>query len=411
MTSIKIRMNTSREYKDGRYPLIIQVIRYRWKRDIYTLYRLHKGEFNPEKETLRAGSRKKERVAYIREATEYVAKLREIVTNICNTLNAGKKDYSVDDIILMYTRYNDLSNIFVFTDYLTTELKEEGKDGTSSNYKNAIRAFDEFLNDPLFTFGNLTPRLVALYRNYLRQKGCKPNTIWAYLYQLRAIYNKAKMMGVVLSELDPFSEVTFKKEKTAKRAVSAKQILMIEQVDLSGESELIQLARDVFMFSFYARGMAFVDMCYLKKENLRINILSYRCKKTGQLLEMKVEQPLSLLIDKYADPASPYLLPMLREGDSYQAYRLIQRKLNKRILQVGEILQFPFPLTFYAARHTWASLAQEEGIPISVISTCMGHGSESTTRVYLRQINHDVLDEANSRVIKSYKKRINGRRL
>lgn len=92
----------------------------------------------------------------------------------------------------MYTRYNDLSNIFVFTDYLTTELKEEGKDGTSSNYKNAIRAFDEFLNDPLFTFGNLTPRLVALYRNYLRQKGCKPNTIWAYLYQLRAIYNKAK---------------------------------------------------------------------------------------------------------------------------------------------------------------------------------------------------------------------------
>lgn len=91
MTSIKIRMNTSREYKDGRYPLIIQVIRYRRKRDIYTPYRLHKGEFNPEKETLRAGSRKKERVAYIREATEYVAKLREIVTNICNTLNAGKK--------------------------------------------------------------------------------------------------------------------------------------------------------------------------------------------------------------------------------------------------------------------------------------------------------------------------------
>ena len=88
------------------------------------------------------------------------------------------------------------------------------------------------------------------------KRGGKPNTIWAYLYQLRAIYNKAKMMGVVLSELDPFSEVTFKKEKTAKRAVSAKQILMIEQVDLSGESELIQLARDVFMFSFYARGMA-----------------------------------------------------------------------------------------------------------------------------------------------------------
>lgn len=406
MTSIKIRMNTSREDKEGRYPLIIQVIRYRRKRDIYTPYRLRKEEFNPEKETLRAGCRKKERAAYIREATEYVAKLREIVTNICNTLNAGKKDYSVEDVILMYTRYNDLGNIFVFADYLATQLKEEGRDGTSSNYQNAIRAFGEFLNDPLFTFANLTPRLVALYRDYLKRKGCKPNTIWAYLYQLRAIYNKAKMMGVVLSGLDPFSEVAFKKEKTAKRAISVRQVQMIEQVDLSGESELMRLARDIFMFSFYTRGMPFVDMCYLKKENLRINILSYRRKKTGQLLEMKVEQPLKQLIDKYADPASPYLLPMLREGDSYQAYRLIQRKLNKRILQVGEILQFPFPLTFYAARHTWASLAQEEGIATPVISSCLGHGSEGTTRVYLPRINHDILDEANSRVIKSYKRRI-----
>lgn len=405
MTSIKIRLNVSRKDKDGRYPLIIQLICNRKKREIYMPYRLHKEEFNPKKETLRAGNRTKERVTYIREATEYAARLKENLVTICNTLDTAGKDYTVDDIILMYTRYNDLNNIFVFTDYLTSELKEEGKDGTSANYRSAISAFAEFMNDPLFTFNKLTPRLVEQYQNFLRHKKCEPNTRWAYLYQLRAIYNRAIAMGVVLPGIDPFSEVTIKREKTAKRAITANQVLMIEQADLSKKGELMLLARDLFMFSFFARGIAFVDMCYLEKKNLRLNYLSYRRRKTGQLLVMKVEPSLQQLIDKYADPSSPYLLPMLREDDSYMSYRTIQRKLNKRILKVGQILKFPFSLNFYAARHTWASLAQEAGIPLSVISPSLGHNAEATTRNYLTLIHQNVLDDANRRVIKSYKKK------
>lgn len=405
MTSIKIRMNATRKNKDGMYPLIIQVIRSREKREIYTPYRLHKEEFKPKKEILRAGSRKKERVAYIHEATEYATRLKEHLVTVCNTLDATGKDYAVDDIVIMYARYNDLNNIFVFTDYLSGELKEEGKDGTSANYLSAINAFGEFLDDPLFTFDKITPSLIAQYQSYLNRKKCEPNTRWAYFYQLRAIYHKAVAMGVVVSGVDPFSEVSIKREKTAKRAITGRQILMIEEADLSTKSELIRLARDLFMFSFYARGIAFVDMCYLTKKNLRCNKLSYRRKKTGQFLEMKVEPPLQQLIDKYADPTSPYLLPMLREDDSYEAYRIVQRKLNKRILQVGDLLEFSVSLTFYVARHTWASLAQEAGIPISVISSCLGHNNEATTRIYLTLINHNVLDEANNRVLNSYKKK------
>lgn len=403
MTSIKIRLNVSRKDKDGRYPLVIQLICNRKKREIYMPYRLHKEEFNPKKETLRAGNRTKERVTYIREATEYATRLKENLVTICNSFDAAGKGYTVDDIILMYTRYNDLNNIFVFTDYLISKLKQEGKDGTSANYRSAINAFAEFMNDPLFTFNKLTPGLIAQYQNHLKQKKCEPNTRWAYLYQLRAIYNRAIAMGVVFPRIDPFSEVTIKREKTAKRAITASQVLMIEQADLSKKGDLMLLARDLFMFSFFARGIAFVDMCYLTKKDLRYNILSYRRKKTGQFLEMKVEPPLRQLIDKYADPSSPYLLPMLREDDSYEGYRIIQRKLNKRILQVGKLLEFSFPLTFYVARHTWASLAQEAGIPISVISPCLGHDNEATTRIYLTQINHNVLDEANNRVLNSYK--------
>lgn len=46
MTSITPRLNRSREGRDGSYPLVIQIIRHRKKREIYTPYRFWEAEFN-----------------------------------------------------------------------------------------------------------------------------------------------------------------------------------------------------------------------------------------------------------------------------------------------------------------------------------------------------------------------------
>lgn len=403
MTSIKIRINMSRKNREGQYPLVLQVIRLRRKREIYTPYRLYEEELNTDKEMLRLGRRSRMRPDYIREAQEYICRLKGVVGDICKRLEAEKKSYTVEDVLAAYKCYDDYNNLFVFSEYLSSVLAKEGKEGTSSNYRRAVKAFARFIDDPSFTFDRLTLQLVERYRSYLRQKGNKPNTIWYYLYQLRAIYRKAVSMHIVHLPADPFAGVEIKKEKTAKRAIRPEQLQQVASVDLSQESKTVELARDLFMFSFYTRGMAFVDMCYLRKENIKGDVLFYRRKKTGQLLEMKIEPELKELIDKYADPASPYLLPMLREDDSYRSYRLVQRKLNKKILKVGEILEFTFPLTFYVARHTWATLARDAGVSVSVIGTCLGHTSEQTTGIYLAEINHDILDEANNRVLNSWK--------
>ena len=67
--------------------------------------------------------------------------------------------------------------------------------------------------------------------------------------------------------------------------------------------------------------------------------------------------------------------------------------------KIGELLEFDFPLTFYVARHSWATLAQDEGVPISIISAGMGHTSESTTHIYLAQIDSGKVDKANRKVL------------
>ncbi len=60
-----------------------------------------------------------------------------------------------------------------------------------------------------------------------------------------------------------------------------------------------------------------------------------------------------------------------------------------------------FRLTMYVARHSWASVARSNGIPVSVISEGMGHDSESTTRIYLASLDSSVIDRANSLIISS----------
>lgn len=83
-----------------------------------------------------------------------------------------------------------------------------------------------------------------------------------------------------------------------KRALSAKIISEIKNLDLSLLPQL-DYARDMFMFSFYTRGMSFIDMAFLKKKDLHGGILSYRRKKTGQQLLIKWEKPMQEIVDKY----------------------------------------------------------------------------------------------------------------
>ena len=61
--------------------------------------------------------------------------------------------------------------------------------------------------------------------------------------------------------------------------------------------------------------------------------------------------------------------------------------------------QLPIPLTMYVARHSWASIAKQKQIPISVISDALGHDSEKTTLIYLSALDTSAVDNANSEIL------------
>ena len=228
-----------------------------------------------------------------------------------------------------------------------------------------------------------------------------PNSSSFYMRNLRAIYNRAVERELTVQRY-PFKHVYTGVDKTVKRAVPLKVIRRIRDLDLT-LSPVLDYARDLFMFSFYTRGMAFVDMAYLKKKDLQNGVLVYRRQKTGQQLFIKWEKPMQEIVGKYDTSATPYLLPIIRDmdTDARKQYKNAAHLVNDKLKKIGRQLGLAIPLTSYVARHAWASIAKSKNIPISTISEAMGHDSENTTRIYLASLDTSVVDKANSLILKS----------
>lgn len=183
-----------------------------------------------------------------------------------------------------------------------------------------------------------------------------------------------------------------------------KTIKRIKELDLLLKPHL-EYARDMFLFSFYTRGMSFIDMAYLKKSDLKNGTITYRRRKTGQQLTIKWEKCMEDIIAKYGtNTATHYLLPIITNpcSDERTQYRNAICRINVALKEVAKLAGLHIPLTMHVARHCWASVAKSKNIPLSVISEGMGHDSEETTRIYLASLDTSVVDKANSLILKDF---------
>ena len=325
------------------------------------------------------------------------ARLAEIIVRLNRTDSA----YTADRIVELYNLRSDNDSFLLFTRNLIVQLKQIGKIRTAETYTCALNSFIRFQGETDLLWEAVDSNLMIEYEVYLKAEGVCPNTSSYYMRSLRAIYNRAVEKELTIQRY-PFKHVYTGIDKTVKRAVPVTVIRQIRHLNLE-HNPMLDYARDIFMFSFYTRGMSFVDMAYLKKKDLHNGILSYRRQKTNQQLFIKWEKPMQEIIDKYDTTGTPYLLPIIKDvgKDERRQYKNASHLVNCKLKKIGIQLGLTIPLTTYVARHGWASIAKSKNIPISTISEAMGHDSENTTRIYLASLNTSVIDKANSLIIKS----------
>lgn len=175
----------------------------------------------------------------------------------------------------------------------------------------------------------------------------------------------------------------------------------MKNLDLSLQPNL-EFARDMFLFSFYTRGMSFIDMAHLKKKDLQNGFLSYRRRKTGQQLVIRWEnvcRRLSASIRKQSQSLSSANIEISFE-DTNKQYRNVMSVINRKLKEIAGLADISVALSMYCARHSWASAAKSKNVPISVISEGMGHDSEMTTQIYLASLDNSVVDKANFSILR-----------
>ncbi len=285
-------------------------------------------------------------------------------------------------------------------------LEQSRRHGTAQNYKCAMKSFCDFLNNKDIRFSLMTSKLISEYEQWLFDRGVVRNSSSFYLRILRSVYNKAVKKGLAKQDC-PFNVVYTGIDRTRKRAMDEDLIMKLMRLTLRTKG--LRLSRDLFIFSYCTRGMAFVDIAYLKKSDISGGVISYIRRKTGQQQNVKIEPCVQNIIDHYVERSkgSPYVFPIITVSNPKKAYSQYKSKLgyhNRQLKTLTKELGVELPISSYWARHSWATSARDKNVPLSVISAGMGHTSEKTTEIYLASLDNSVIDKANSEILSPLKK-------
>lgn len=309
--------------------------------------------------------------------------------------NLKKSQYGIDDIVKAFQGYTaEGKGVFDFVRKVATRFYRLGRIRHGETMDCTIRSFMTFRNGIDISFQNLTTDIVEQYEAYLKSRGLTRNTSSFYMRNLRSVYKLAVQESLTIDK-QPFRSVYTGVDKTKKRAISILDIRKIKSINLSNRPAL-DFTRDMLMFSFYTRGMSFVDMAYLRKKDVANGYITYRRKKTGQELSIAFVPEIGAIINKYQN-STQYLLPIItaENGSERQQYRNQLIRINRHLKKIGKMIGLSIPLSTYVMRHSWATIARNKGISLSVISEGLGHDSETTTRVYLDSIQKSKVDKAN----------------
>lgn len=394
---LKFRPSTA-EGKPG--TMYFQVTHRRSTRTVYTDYRVMPEEWDGRTSFIRITGTPERRA----ELQLIASKLRwdcKQITSLITEKELAMLEYTADDIVSAFRLLPLCQTWFSFIHGMVAKKLRIGRLGTAKTYRDALMSFSRFRNGEDLTIDALDAETMNLYEAWLKGRGVKRNSSSCYLRTLRTLYRKAVETGLT-TDKHIFRHVFTGFAKTAKRAIPLGSLRAIRQLQLS-EGSAIAFARDLFMLIVYLQGISFVDLAYLKKDDIRNGQLHYSRKKTGQELTVGWESVMQDIVDNYIHltKGSPYLLPIITktDGTERRQYERMEHKVNYYLKKIGTMVGLQASLTTYTGRHTWASILRDMGTSLSVISKGLGHESLKTTQIYLSSIDMEGVVKANRKMI------------
>lgn len=399
MATFKLKFRPSiAEGKPG--TLYFQVTHRRSTRTVYTDYHITLEEWDGRTSFIRITGTP-ERQAELRLITSKLRWNCKQITSLIAEKEQAMVEYTADDIVSAFRLLPPCPTWFGFIHGMVAEKLRIGRLGTAKTYRDALASFSRFRNGEDIAIDALDAELMNQYEAWLKAQGVKRNSSSCYLRTLRTLYRKAVEKGLA-TDKDIFRRVFTGFASTVKRALPLDTIRTIRRLSLPDGSDLA-FSRDMFMLCIYLQGISFVDMAYLKKDDIKNGLLQYSRKKTGQSVSIGWELVMQEIVDTYAHltVGSPYLLPIItkQDGTERRQYERMEHKVNRLLKKIGALVGLQIPLTTYVGRHCWASTMRDMGVSLSIVSKGLGHESLRTTQIYLSSIDTEGVVKANRQLI------------
>ena len=398
MATISVICYKSKTLANGEHPLVIRISKNSKKSYKYLGVSINSKHWDFKKNEPKPSCPNKDYLLKIIQdkKAEYQTQILE--------LKAFHKNFTASSLIKTTEQSTVTKTVDVFYRELIAYYREIGKIGNSNIYRDSYNSIKTFKKaDKLdFRFSEIDLAWLNEYEKFLI--GCsKAETTMSLLFRtLRSAFNKAIEQNLVRKDDYPFSSFKMAKfnTKTKKRAITKEDIKKILELDLSNETALIQLSRDLFIFSYLQGGINFTDIASLATENIVNGRLEYSRKKTNTLINVPLQKESIELVHKYSDDKRGYLFPILNKQahkTPIQKHNRIQKmikQINRSLKQIAKMIGLEINLTTYVARHSFATVLKRSGVNTSIISESLGHSSEKVTQIYLDSFENSQIDEA-----------------
>ena len=400
MAKAKLVLHT-KVYSDGNSPIMLRVTHQRKSKYIALGINCKPKQWNKDSRRLR-----KNYEGYIKR-NKVLKSLETRAGDIIDTLVKDNMPFTFSIFEERFRNEAKTTTVFDFIEDICNKLKRDEKVNTYNVYKQTLNALRDFHKKSNLMFPDIDYNFLKGFESFLFRRGCSGGGVHFYMRTLRAVLNEAIKQGYLKQDYYPFSTQFNKngyslqdlKSKANPRALSDVDMDKLKNFPVEEHPDL-KTSLYYFLFSYYARGMNFIDMAKLERNNIYDGRITYFRSKTKKPLSIAISPPMKTIIKEIGNTSTHYVFPILdekvhiRESQIKNRVKKCLKKVNADLKEVGNLVGISIPLTTYVARHTYATTLKRSGVDTAIISEGLGHSDISTTRAYLKKFDHQTIDEA-----------------
>lgn len=293
------------------------------------------------------------------------------------------------------------------------ELIADDRIGSADSYRDSLKAVEAFAGDKI-QFSDITVEWLTRCEKFWAKQSLSITTRGMYFRNVRTMMNVAKKMGLIKDSQYPFGKGKFeiKTEDGEKKALNVDQLKAIYHY--RSPNETVNKYKDIWIFMYLCNGINSIDMIQLRYSDIVDGEIRFVRQKTARTstkrktIHIEITPEIQEIIDKWGNPneGDNYIFPFLKGGETQQEIKTkdhdVYTRINKRMREVCKALGLN-RITTYTARHTFATILNRKGVPVSYISQQLGHTSIRTTQAYLGSFEREARVES-AKILASFLK-------